>query len=141
MSAQAYRVLLQQFPLPSFSLLNKLKQGGVDSIKALKLLREQGKISEDIVLMADEMYLQKSSDFAEGDYIGADENGKLYKGIVAFMVVGLKSSISYVVKATPEVMIDGTWLSKELDTCISLLGLNGFRVPAVVTDNHSTNVS
>ena len=139
-SAQAYTILLQQFPLPSFSLLRKIQQGGVDSIKALKLLREKGKISEDLVLMADEMYLQKATDFSGGEYIGADDEGTLYKGVVAFMVVGIKQSIPYVVKATPEVTIKGSWLCDEIDGCISLLAENGFRVRAVVTDNHSTNV-
>ena len=33
----------------------------------------------------------------------ADEEGNLYKGIVAFMVVGLKQSIPFVVQAIPEV--------------------------------------
>ena len=140
-SAQAYRLLLKQFALPSFSLLNKIKQGGVDSIKALKLLKEKRKISEDVVLMADEMYLQKAAEFAGGEYIGEDENGDLYKGIVAFMVVGVKSSTPYVIKATPEVTIKGKWLADEIDGCVSLLAENGFRVRAVVTDNHSTNVN
>ena len=39
-SAQAYRLLLEKFPLPSFSLLAKIQQGGVDAIKAIKLLLE-----------------------------------------------------------------------------------------------------
>lgn len=65
-SAQAYRVLLKQFPLTSFSLLNKIQQGGVDAIKALKRLRDKGKISKDLVLMADEMYLQKATEYSGG---------------------------------------------------------------------------
>ena len=57
------------------------------------------------------------------------------------MVVGLKSNTLYVIKASPEVSINGTWLANELDGCLSLLGENGFRVRAVVTDNHSSNVN
>ena len=57
------------------------------------------------------------------------------------MVVGLKSNTPYVIKASPEVSINGTWLANELDGCLSLLGENGFRVRAVVTDNHSSNVN
>ena len=48
---QAYKQLLEKFPLPSISLLNKILQGGVNSIKALKILRENGKISSDCILM------------------------------------------------------------------------------------------
>ena len=140
-SAQAYQKLLKEFPLPSFSLLNKIMCGGIDSLKALKKLREVGKISNDIILMADEMYLQKASEWEGGEYVGEDEDGNLFKGLVTFMVVGLKSNTPYVIKACPEVSINGSWLSNEMDRCIDTLAENGFRVRAVVTDNHSTNVN
>ena len=78
-SAQCYKYLLKQFPFPSFSTLNKLKQGGMDSLKALKFLRETDKISKNIVLMADEMYLQKSSQYQSGEYVGTDANGNFTK--------------------------------------------------------------
>ena len=92
-SAQAYRLMLEKFPLPSFSTLAKIQQGGVDAIKAVKLLLEQGKISKDIILMTDEMYLDKGTQFHGGEYVGADIDGTLYKGIVTFMIVGLRKSI------------------------------------------------
>ena len=43
-SAQAYRLLLECFPLPSISLLEKLQKGGINSIKAAKILHEKGYI-------------------------------------------------------------------------------------------------
>ena len=140
-SAQAYKLLLEKFPLPSISLLNKIQQGGVDAIKAIKSLREKGKMSDDIILMADEMYLQKGTEFAGGDYVGADSNGNLYKGVVVFMIVGMKESIPYVVKAFPEETVNGLWLSEQIDECITTLANCGFNVRAVVTDNHSANVN
>ena len=39
--------------MPSMSLLNKIQQGGVDSLKALKVFREKGEILTDIILMLD----------------------------------------------------------------------------------------
>ena len=45
------------------------------------------------VLMVDEMYLKKSSQYHGGDYVGEDDNGKLYTGIVVFMIVGVKDSV------------------------------------------------
>ena len=42
-SLQAFKLLLEKFPLPSISLLNKIQHGGVDSTKAIKLLREKAK--------------------------------------------------------------------------------------------------
>ena len=37
-SFQAYKQLLEKFSLPSISLLSQIQQGGVNSIKALKIL-------------------------------------------------------------------------------------------------------
>ena len=58
-SVQAYKLLLKYLPLPSVSLLKKLCQGGLEPLKAIKLLLNDGKIDENMVLLADEMYLQK----------------------------------------------------------------------------------
>ena len=40
------------------SLLQKLKQGKVDALKAAVLLKEKNVICQDVVLIADEMYFQ-----------------------------------------------------------------------------------
>ena len=55
--AQCYKYLLNHFPLPFFSTLYWLKQGGLDALKALKVLQSAGKISNDITKMADKIYL------------------------------------------------------------------------------------
>ena len=51
--------------------------------------------------MVDEMYLQKRAQFAGGEYVGVDLEENLYNGIVVFMINGLKTSLSIVVKACP----------------------------------------
>ena len=140
-SLQAYKVMLEKFPLPSISLLNTIQQGGVDALKALKLLLESNKVSSDCILMIDEMYLQKAAQYQDGDYVGADENGELYKGIIVFMIAGLTKSINYVVKAIPEVRFNGNWLSIKISETIESLSKIGFKVRGVVTDNHSANVT
>ena len=48
-STQVYKLLLEQFPLPSLSLLKKTKTGGMEPIKAVKVLFYQGKIGKDVV--------------------------------------------------------------------------------------------
>ena len=106
----------------------------MDSVKAFKILHKQGKISKNCVLMVEEIYLQKATQYHSGEYVGADENGNLYKGIVAFMTVGLKESIPYVVQAIPEVTFDGEWLANKMASCNDNL-------TAVVTDNHASNVN
>ena len=92
-SRQAYELLLHEFPLPSFSYLKNLTKGGIEPIKGLKLLLQEGKVSSDSALLIDEMYLQKSVQYHSGKLIGKDEKGDFYNGILVFMVVGLKQSV------------------------------------------------
>ena len=140
-SAQAYRLLLVKFPLPTFSILNKIQRGGVDAVKVIKLLREKGEISEDVILIVDEMFLQKSTQYQGGKYIGAGKDGNLYKGAVTFMIVGLRKSFPFVVQALPEVTFNGAWVSSKIIENIKTLSDVGFCVHAVVADNHSSNVN
>ena len=67
----------------------------------------EGKIDKDIVLLTDEMYLQKELQFQQGKLIGWDDNGNLLKGIVTFMIVGVRKNVPFVVKAVPETKIEG----------------------------------
>ena len=45
--------------------------------------------------MADEIYLQQGTQFHSGEWIGADENSELFKGVVAFMINGLRDRRDY----------------------------------------------
>ena len=96
-SLQANRLLLEKFPMQSLPLLNKIQQGGVDAIKALKTAHEKDSFSCDCILMIDEMHLQKSAQYQSEEYVGVNEEGNLYKDIFALMVVGFKLSIPFVV--------------------------------------------
>ena len=80
-------MLLEDFPLPSLSLLSKISKGKITSIKYAIALKKDGKISEDICFLFDEMYLQKCEEYFGDELIGSDENGELYKEIVCFMTV------------------------------------------------------
>ena len=62
-SLPAYQLLVKHFPLPLVSLLKRLSQGGLKPLKAVKLLLNERKIDKDIVLLTDEMYLQKELQF------------------------------------------------------------------------------
>jgi hypothetical protein len=111
-------------------------------MKAAEILRKNGSsMSNDCILMVDEMYLKQSSQYHGGEYVGENGDGELYRGIVVFMIVGLKESIPYVIKTCPEVSINGYWLHNEIDSSINNLKECGFNVRAVVCDNHSANVS
>ena len=89
-SSQAYRLLLEYFSFPSIPLLKRLRKGNVDAIKAAKLLLEKNEIDKNIILMIDEMYLRKCAQYSGGDFIGTDTNRNLFKGIVVFMIQGIK---------------------------------------------------
>ena len=86
-SLQTYRLLMKEFPFPSLSLLKKITEGQLDAVKCAKSLKSQGVISEDLVLMFDEIYC--------GEIIGANESNELYKGLLSFMIVGLKENVPY----------------------------------------------
>ena len=81
-SIQLYKVLLQDFPLPSLSLLQKISSGTIDAVKCAHALRLKGKISENVCMMFYEMYLQKSQRYFGGEMIDCDGEGELCKGIV-----------------------------------------------------------
>ena len=68
--------------------------------------------------MVDEMYLERATHYHSSKCVGADDKGNLYKGIVAFMIVGLKESIPYIVQYIPEVKFSGEWLADEMSNCI-----------------------
>ena len=76
-----------------------------------------------------------------GERVGENEKGELYKGVIRFMIAGLKESIPYMIQAIPEVTFTGKWLCEKIAENIQTLINAGFRVRAVVSDNHSTNVS
>ena len=140
-SLSAYKILLKHFPLPSISHLNHLCQGGVDPIKAIKILFEKEKLDKDVVLLVDEMYLQKEVQYQEGKLIGEQEDGTMFRGIMTFMIVGLRSNVPFVIKAVPEFRIEGSWLAEHITDSLKSLHDAGFQVRAVISDNHATNVA
>ena len=92
-----------------------MTSGNVDAIKVAKLLFKKKFISGDCLLVIDEMYLQKSVQYHSGNFVGQDEEGNLYMGIVNFMIVSLKQSIPAAIKSCPEKTISGKWLKYKID--------------------------
>lgn len=140
-SRQAYNLLCNELPLPSISLLQKLTKGGIDPIKSLKRLLQEEKVDPHCILIIDEMYLQKSAQYHSGKFVGKNDDGELYNGIVVFMIVGIRKTIPYVIKSLPEIKVTGKWLSEQIYESIDTLLEAGFYVRAVITDNHPSNVS
>ena len=55
------------------------------------------------------MYLQKCTQFAGGEYVGADLEGNLYIDIIVFMINGIKTSLSIFVGAFPKNKLNDPW--------------------------------
>ena len=60
------------------------------------------------------------------------KKNELYKGVVSFMVAGLKETVSYVVKAVPETTIDANFLREHILDCLRILKECDFNVRAIV---------
>ena len=88
--------------------------------------------------MVDEMYLEKATQYHNGEYVGVDNERNLYKGIVTFMIMGLKESIPYIVQTIPEVKFISEWLAHKMSNCIDDLTSAEFFVRGIVTDNHAS---
>ena len=78
--------------------------------------------------MLDEMNLQQEVHYDGRKLTGCDSKLQMYKSIVCFMVVSLKQSTPYIVQDA-------------IINCVNMLSRRDFKFRAVVSDNHSTNVS
>ena len=65
-------MLLEHFILPSLSFLLKISSGTIDAVKCAQILRNEDKISSDVCLMFDKMYLQKCEEYFAGDFVGCN---------------------------------------------------------------------
>ena len=138
-SCHTYKFLLKELPRPPLSALKKLISGEVVLLKVAKLLLEKQTVSSDYISIIYEMYLQKSVQYHSGDFVGQDEEGNLFKGIVDFMITSFKRSIPIVIRYLPEIKITGEWLKCEINKCILDLAEVGYKVRVVITDDHPSN--
>ena len=67
-------MLLEDYPVSSLSKLIK-----IGTIKCAQSLRKDEKISENVCLLFNEMYLQKYEEYFGGKLIRSDENGEFIK--------------------------------------------------------------
>ena len=127
-SLQSYKLLLEKFPLPSISTLHRIQAGGVDSLKAAKKLPEKGHISSDVILMVDEMFLQKEASYQSGDYVGEDEEGELYYSYNIVQAHGVRD-----VRAAYTQIFDR--FSPQIDICCSKHNNWGLKFAAKIVIN------
>ena len=140
-SVQSYKLLLDEFQLPSLLQLQKIVTGDIDAAKSAKLLKDKEKISSDVCFIFDKMYLQKCEEYTGVQLISATTNGELYKGIVSFMIIGIKQNTPYIIKSVPEIKIHADWLKNEIIECLKVLTDCGFKVHMIISNNHPHNTS
>ena len=127
-SLQSYKLLLEKFPLPSISTLHRIQAGGVDSLKAAKNLREKVHISSDVILIVDEMFLQKEASYQSRDYVGEDEEGELYYSYNIVQAHGVRD-----VRAAYTQIFDR--FSPQIDICCSKHNNWGLKFAAKIVIN------
>ena len=47
------------------------------------------KLEKILILLADEMYLEKGMQYQGGEVVVSDKEGNLYKGVMVFMIVSM----------------------------------------------------
>ena len=135
-SIQSYRIFQKDIPLPSMPLLRKICSGAMDAVKCGQTLKNKWKISEDVCLLFNGMYLQKCEEYFGGDLIGCGEDGNVYKGLVCLMIIALKESVPYVIKSLPQAKISADWLKNEVSECLDVLIKCSFNTRAIICDNY-----
>ena len=95
-SLWAYKLLLTEFNIPSISFLRKWHLVNWTLLLLPKSFKDSG-------YWCSMKYICKSPrNSSGGETIGTDETGDLYKVLMWFMIVGLKSNIPFVVRVVPE---------------------------------------
>ena len=59
---------------------------------------------------------------------------------MSFMIVGLKENVPYIIESVPDRNIDGQWIKEQILDSLKTFKNCGFRVRAIVSDNHSANL-
>ena len=71
--------------------------------------------------MLNEVHLQKCLGCEGGELYGSEESVGLYKGLLSFVIVGLKGSVPYIVKSLPETKVEADWMKDEILACVKIL--------------------
>ena len=58
-------------------------------MKAAQVLQEKEIISKRIILLFDEIHIQQTEEYVDGESFGYNEEGQLYYSMVCFMIVDL----------------------------------------------------
>ena len=97
-------------------------------MKALKMMKDKNAISDDVIVMYDEMYLQQCEEYAAGKVEGSNDDGELYNGVLAFMVIGLQKNVPFIVRAVTKTKLTAEMIKEELEKTLDVVMEAGFNV-------------
>ena len=121
-SLLSYRLLLEQIGIVSFAingLLNKLKEGKLDSFSVANLLREYGIISQHVILLFDKFCSMKCTEFSRKLIEMNSDNRSCAKYPLSKYPMPLSiCNIKVSRKAVPFVKLEINWLKTEILNCI-----------------------
>ena len=87
------------------------------------------------------MHLQQQVQFDGQDIIGRNENLEMFKSILCFMVISLKKTVPYVIKAVPIVKLSSGIIFDWILNCLKVLNDANFQPRCVISGNHQSNIS
>ena len=113
--------LSEKFGMHSLSLQHKTASGNVGTASVTTALKQQRRISGDFILILDKIYLQESEEYFGRDIFRTNEDRDLYKGMLCFVIIGLKNSIPCVIKSVPENELSDQFIKDPLIECLKIL--------------------
>ena len=129
-SIQSYKMLLEDFSLPSLSLFSKISKGKIDAIKCAQDLKRDGKISENMSLISWNVFtkmwrvLWTWAGWFQWEW-------RIYKRIIC-LIIGRVISDQVISTNT----INAAWLRDELFEYLYVLYQCDLNVHVIVCDNH-----
>ena len=91
------------------------------ALKVVKSLLQKGETSHECIMMVDETYLQKDSQYQRGEFIGGKQGRRfISRNNNCYDIVGLKESNPFVIQVMhTEVPFSAKWLSKKTEEHIN----------------------
>ena len=93
------KLMAKVFNLPCVSILLKIVLGKIDVKKCSK---RKWKFFYRCHRDFGEIYLQKCEKYFGGEKLGVDERGEIFKGMLSFMLVGLRSNSHFIINCVSE---------------------------------------
>ena len=120
-SLPAYKLMAKVFNLSCVSTLRKMVSGKLGVKKSSERKWKHFNLSHSDF---DEIYLQKCEEYFGGETFGVDERGEIFKGMLSFMLVGLKINTHFIINCVTEREVNGYFVLNNLKDCLHELDFN-----------------